>query len=798
MTHTQIEIETNMLIAEPSILFPELTTSHGRLPELVIPNPKNLPIGAKRYQIEERIGSGGFGQVFRAREGGLGRSVAIKILNISSSPSAASQMLREGIIQARLEHQNIIPIYDYGETPAEWSAHEIPEGQLFVVMKLVEGKTLGSYIADNKKPHQANTFQRLRLFLEICHAISFANNCNVIHRDLKPGNIMIENKTGNVFVLDWGLSKIKSFADHLNEGTIAGTPAYMSPEQVTGREIDHRSDIYSLGTILYELLTGLSPFFFSDNNYETYKHKILNEEPALMNKIKPLELRAVIQKAMTKNPDNRYQNIAEMIDVIEKMLNGETAKERAKEKLVEASCLKKLLKKLQQQHGQYRIRLNKLRTTIPPWKPLKEKSKIIRLENFCRAFKQVIAALNADYIATLTQVLLDDAENDKAHLLLADHYKIEFIEAEQSGNKDKMALAEKFMREHDHCNRFTAFLAGNSILDLNSPSPNARIKIYRFIEYNRRLAPLFYPLPSYADNIIPTRFSLPIGSYLILVKASGHRIIRYPINITRLQKWEGLINFYADNQINPDRIPSNYFAYIPAGQFISGGDSHSPGCKELTTLKADDFFIARYPVTCKEYLAFINSTLTIKYSDNINELLPHDEDGDPLWLFDEDSKKFMMPMPDHDLLPVTGISWHNANAYCKWLSQLIGIQFSLPDEWSWEKAATGVDGRRQPWGNADEPTFANLWDSCPPGNAKLLPIDKIPRQDTSIYGVRGCAGGVREFTNSFANGATDKVITRGGCWRYDSDIAATKVRTVADKTEKTCGTLGFRICHKPC
>jgi formylglycine-generating enzyme required for sulfatase activity len=198
-------------------------------------------------------------------------------------------------------------------------------------------------------------------------------------------------------------------------------------------------------------------------------------------------------------------------------------------------------------------------------------------------------------------------------------------------------------------------------------------------------------------------------------------------------------------------------------------------------------------VTCAEYLEFLNGILKLGTPlEEVMKRVPRTNEG-PIWKPSEDG--FQLPTSNLQLLPVTGISWHDANAYCTWRSQVTGIALSLPTEWEWEKAAGGVDGRRFPWGNAEEASFAG-WDSFPRGAAKLVLIDQFPEQDTSVYGMRGCAGGVADVSSSATEGDSDKIWVRGGCWRYPSKYVTVRIRMVASKTD-VLDMQGFRLVHYP-
>jgi serine/threonine protein kinase len=220
---------------------------------------KELAIGSRLgpYEILERIGAGGMGEVYRANDTRLGRDVAIKVLPAAffEEPARLIRFQREARILASLNHPNIVTLHSFEEAG----------GIHFLTMELIEGQALNRLI-----PKEGLAVdQILDVAGAILEALAAAHEKGVVHRDLKPGNVMV-TKVGRVKVLDFGLAKelnasiltetILATAGFTEAGVVMGTPPYCSPEQITGRELDHRSDIFSLGTMLYEMATGLRPF----------------------------------------------------------------------------------------------------------------------------------------------------------------------------------------------------------------------------------------------------------------------------------------------------------------------------------------------------------------------------------------------------------------------------------------------------------------------------------------------------------------------------------------------------------
>ncbi len=260
---------------------------------------------AGRYQIVSELGRGSMGVVYQGYDPVIGRTVAVKtMLTEGLSPAEfedfKARFQREAQSAGVLTHPNIVTVYDFGED----------EGVLFLAMEFLEGKSLQDLV-------EAQTVLAVEtvipMYEQVCSALDHAHAHKVIHRDIKPANIMILD-SGLVKVTDFGIAKMMSMG-MTQAGQILGTPNYMSPEQVKGRQIDGRSDIFALGVVLYELVTGEKPF--GGQNITTVIYKIINENP-----IPPRELDAtihpglsyVIQKALAKNPDERYQTCRELAE----------------------------------------------------------------------------------------------------------------------------------------------------------------------------------------------------------------------------------------------------------------------------------------------------------------------------------------------------------------------------------------------------------------------------------------------------------------------------------------------------
>src|SRR5690349_17176525 len=262
---------------------------------------------AGRYEITGELGRGAMGVVYKATDPVIGRTVAVKTIKLSeegtgmSRPELLNRFQTEARAAGLLTHPNIVVVFDAGEE----------DGLYYITMELVEGRSLQSHLDGG----QAFALPRvLRIMEQACSALQFAHERNVVHRDIKPANIML-TADDTVKITDFGTAKILQFGTMQQTAHVMGTPSYMSPEQVKGKVVDGRCDIFSLGVMLYVLVSGKKPF--PGQNITTVIYKIVNEEPVPPRQIDPMihaGLSAVVMKALAKEPEQRYQTCREMLE----------------------------------------------------------------------------------------------------------------------------------------------------------------------------------------------------------------------------------------------------------------------------------------------------------------------------------------------------------------------------------------------------------------------------------------------------------------------------------------------------
>jgi serine/threonine protein kinase/Tol biopolymer transport system component len=295
-----------------------------------------------RYEVLEKLGEGGMGVVYKARDTRLERSVAVKVLPLEkvADPERKRRFVQEAKAASALNHPNIITIHDIDEA----------DGVHFIAMEYVAGKTLDRLIPRQGLPLN----EALRYALEIADALAAAHEAGIVHRDIKPSNVMVTEE-GHVKLLDFGLAKLaeprsQPFATtqtelpRTEEGVVVGTAAYMSPEQAQGKQVDARTDIFSFGSLLYEMITG-RPAFHGDNSLAVLS-KILNEEPQSLNRLMhsvPGQLERLVSRALRKESKNRWHSMKDvrvlLAEVLEEVESPRVAVSKPRRRWTRAAIL---------------------------------------------------------------------------------------------------------------------------------------------------------------------------------------------------------------------------------------------------------------------------------------------------------------------------------------------------------------------------------------------------------------------------------------------------------------------------
>jgi len=757
---------------------------------------------SERYTILDELGRGGIGVVYNAFDHNLQRHVAIKVMLTGRKGSTrGARFIREAKLAGQLQHPNIVPVYDLGEY-----SENVP----YFSMRLVRGRSLADVLKTVRSDDPAalerfSPWRLLSIFQNVCMGIAYSHDKGIVHRDLKPENIMIGD-FGEVLIMDWGLAKyrdqdeIRDTAgysviqpDITSEGTILGTPIYMSPEQAAGKvyEIDERSDIYTLGAILYEILTRRPPF--EGGGVQELLDHIIAEEPVPPSikagtdrRIHP-ELDRICMKALRKKKIERYSSVRALHDDIQTYVEG--AKERARrheeatEAIEEGKKLAERYFAMREVVRRYERTRNAIAKKFKGWEPVSEKKELWAVEDQIERMLVTKGRRFADAVNKFVSALEFESDNAEAREYLARLYWGRFLEAEKKGDQTGLNYYHATARFFND-GVLDEDLAGDGTLSASTNPAGAQLTLHRYREEDR----IFQP--EVIDVLGPTPLTqvpLPMGSYLLGVDVPGRETTLVPVRIGRREDVRLDVRLFTASEIGKE------FIHVPAGPFLFGGDPQALAPRARTVIDLPDFFIARFPVTCREYLEFLNDLSPEK----ARPAVPVEPGtGVPLWTRDGGGL-WALPGPagrapfawDLDL-PVVSVSWNMAKAFCAWRSERDGRAYRLPTGEEWEKAARGVDGRAYPWGDKFDPTYCKNSRSRP-GPPAPEPVGAYP-VDESPYGVRDMAGGVREWCETSSDSLINVHSIRGGSWVHFS-TASRIASHFGDAAFITSYVYGFRL-----
>lgn len=785
----------------------EVEVPVGPSTEALAPSGKRI---VERYVMLGEIGRGGMGRILKAKDTEIGREVALKVL--LSGREAKENIIRrfwtEVQATGQLEHPSIIPIHDVGR---------LPTGELFYVMKKLSGRTLHEILdgLSRGEPRTVEEFTRARLltvFQQIAYAVAFAHDHGVIHRDIKPANIMV-GKYGEAILIDWGLAKVLDdvdqpvpddaprvemvgrYATHETaSGTITGTPQYMSPEATRGRPelVGTKSDVYGLGAVLYEVLTLQPPFEdlgFVPTVMKVRSGSLVPPRQRAPHFAIPEDLEELCLRAMAPESEDR-PHAKELADEIGQILEGARERERRQR---EAKGRIRTGRKSMERWQSLKVELQaaeseakRLSKEVPPWANVADKRRIWVLEDRVSELKiEAVGAFEeaeADFLRALGEVP-DDRE---ARSALASLYFARFGEAERARDFESQRYFRSLVGRYDD-GVWARVLEGDGSLEIRADREDVEVRLAPLETRDRRMVPVGWRRLGYAPI---GRFDIPIGSYLLSFSRPGEREILRPVHVGRTESVEVDLSFRSGQEVGED------FIYVPGGRAILGGDPIAHGALERRVEDVASFAIARFPVTCDEYLAFLNA-LARKDLDSARRHVPRAraQEGH-YWRYDEARRGFVYPekTPGGHAwiggLPVNGVSMEDALAYADWRRRLTGERLRLPTENEWEKAARGVDGRFFPWGDHFEPTFCKMKQSRNAPYPEPEPVGTF-ETDRSPYDVRDMAGGVREICLS--NDPSDPVpVMRGGCWHDTGLFCRVAFRHVTQPDFVNTG-LGFRL-----
>jgi len=770
------------------------------------PSVRMMPgrLTGDRYQNLELLGRGGAGVVNAALDREIGRIVAVKTLNAGALADArvTREFIEEAHLTAQLEHPNIVPVYDLGA---------LPDGQPFYTMRVVKRQSLRDVLHRKDPREQWPLARMLGVFLHVTRALAYAHSRGVIHRDIKPENVLLGD-FGEVYVADWGIANVQPSSEikvgRTNETNLGsstrGTIGYLAPEVLRGEldKINHRADLFALGVVLYEILTGTQPFDASPA--PAIILATCTKRPTRPRDLVPscpLLLEDVCLALLAKDPAHRPATADQVAAEVEAFLEGAKERERRRE---EARLLCERARhpvahfaELEADRQRLVVEAQKVLEDVKGWEPVERKRAGWTLEDRAAEAERDAGRALAEAIELYTKAIGYDAECADAHRGVADLYWGRARAAEEDGRPAAQVYYEALVTEHDVGGTYAELLKADAGLSLRSNPPGAHVIAQRYSERDRVLVP---GPERYLGRTPLVDARLEPGSYLVTIKGAGYRDVRYPLLLARGGKHDGKVNLYRDEEIGPG------FVYVPAGSAIFGGDGEAYDALPRQELVVADFAIAKFPVTLREYCGFLDhldetdpsAAMRRAHQGRADDLtVRRGKDGrwepDPSNIEGEARKLFP---PDEGHLwqvPANTLDWFDAAAYCRWRSALDRALVRLPTELEWEKAARGVDGRFFPWGNRFDPTFCLMRDSRS-FVVQPEPIGTFPT-DESPYGVRDMAGGMREWVaNVFGESSAEDLaaepepepgtergestwrMVRSGNWRSDGAWARSASR----------------------
>ena len=738
-----------------------------------------------RYLDLGPIARGGMGDIRRVRDANLNRTVVMKVLRRDRAQMRMMhRFLEEAQATAQLQHPNIVPVHEMGR---------LPNGRVYFTMREVRGQTLTRALREVHRASRGGqwgtaadgtTFRRLMdAFHQACNAMAYAHDRGVVHRDIKPDNIML-GPYGEVQVMDWGIAKVldadtedplelQSGRMPTREGRVSGTPHYMAPEQAFGSStIGPQVDVYGLGAVLYELLSSRPPFQGADSRavlkqvrrgdrppplraaQETFAETRSFSAAELRGGERPLPLPAdlvrICEKAMALEPVDRYDDAGAMAAAVGEWLDGVRHTAAARGVIEEVGQLLPRSQSLRARAEELRADAARRLAAVPRWAAAELKAPAWELEDEADELLAEADGLDIDAEGLLRGALALAPGFREAHAALAVRYRDDHLAAEERRDRREELRFEVALRAHtlklpegdELRDELLEYLEGTGRLRLRTQPAATSVHLERWVQRGRRL------VGEPVDPIEPAQLAsvrLPMGSYLLRLQAPGTIEVRYPISLGRQGRWTSRRPGAAGPRPVvlpvPDQLGDD-------DRYVAGGWTTilgPPTDQAERRVWVDSFVIRRFPVTVAEYIAFLDDLAATGRVGDAHLHAPSANDA-PILAF-EDGKFRAVPDAEGDVLkpdwPIVHVDWDGARAFAAWAAHRDRLPWRLPTQWEWEKAARGVDGRMFPWGAQPEDSWARTRFSHRE-RAMLGPVGDYPL-DESPYGVRGMAGNVQEW-----------------------------------------------------
>ena len=706
-----------------------------------------------RYVIDRRIGSGGMGEVYLAKDPELGRKVAIKVLaaELLADETAKGRLLREARAAATLDHPNICSIYEVGEA----------ERVRFIAMQFIDGNTLDSKI----KAEPIRVKEAVHIAAQLADALTDAHAKGIIHRDIKPANVMFTSR-GEVKMMDFGLAKMLESKPAIGSeaetaailsapGTIIGTVPYMSPEQVRGKPVDARSDIFSFGVLLYEMLSGVRPFE-RESSADTAASILRHEPPPLARYVNdiPSELERIVSKALHKEPDERYQTSRDLLIDLRTLRDDLEFRHRLERSgSPDTDGVRPVTS-----DGQAKTK------AISDWPTTITQGEAPRTDpgSFVVSPRKLRAPIIA-IVAVLIAALSGWWYWGKLNRDWASEQVPRIEELAATGNYfqayDLAAKVQKYLPNDPVLTRLMPTISDT--LSVTSDPVGAEVYLTRFAQNEAGEFP-----PAESVGMTPIKdLRIARGQYLLSVEREGFAKTERTISGAIMKNAGNLIVFPPPIRIEQKLIPA---AEMPEGMvFVPGSDYRLAAWARPTDTKVrlDDFFVDKYEVSNRDYKEFIAAGGYLKRQF---WKFPFVKDGKTL-SWEEAMNEFKGPtglpeprgwsnqnFPDGKAdYPVTDISWYEAAAYAEFRGK------QLPTVYQWEKAARNEQssalGNYMPWGIFYP---GDTLDDRANFGAGVLPVNSS-QFGMSPFGAYNMAGNVSEWTR---NESLEGFFATGGSW----------------------------------
>ena len=757
------------------------------------------------YHVLGLIGRGGMGEVYEAIDPRLGRRLAIKVMAATGTDESWSRrFLAEARITSQLEHPSIVPIYDVGREA----------DLLWLAMRRVDGHALSQVLEDAARSADWPLERLLGAFVQVCGAVAYAHEQGVLHRDIKPDNIML-GRFGEVQVLDWGVAGLVGAvrrrthdvrvseggrARITRDGDLVGTPGYMPPEQAFSElgPPDVRSDVWGLGAVLYEIVLRRRAWPQSEVN--EYLAALWTEQDPSDSSLTASQrmfdpVLDVALRALSYDPGSRFESAAALGEAVRAFLDGRERRSRASHFLRAAQGAWEEWAQVAEAKRLLEQRESELVRRIDRWAPLESKSELLRVRERLRDLGPEREELFGRAVAEAERALSQDPSSAIARGFLSRAYWRRFEEAEQAGDRSSQRYYESRVRTYDD-GSLTSLLTGTGAVTLHTDPPGAEVLVEKVV----RRGLVWTREKRFRLGKTPIdKAPLEMGSYLMTARAPGKAPTRYPVRVDRGCHWSSghvPVPLYSPQEIGGG------FVYVPPGPYLRGGDAGAVGAASRAEVHVPGFFVAQLPVTVDQWCFWVNDLLDRGWADAAWAAVPHREasvgkHAARYWPRLGGNRRYQPPILDRDGdaweadWPIVAVSLEQVQEFVQWRSDLDSVQYQLPTEDQWEKAARGVDGRVFPWGDEFDPTLCTMNDSVR-GRARVQRVDSRP-EDVSIYGVRDVAGGVRQWcSDSSFEGDRGRRPVRGGSWAHDARYCRLASRTGASPQQAHGGT-GVRL-----